>query len=144
MNMLQRLALLVFALVFFTALTVHGKEKERAWETGKVLDSDRSSRYVGSIGDSSATATSTGGNTARISGSSRSTAVYRVRQVYVIELGEYVYVAQERLRWRWSKPADLTVNGSVKVAIEKKKLYLMDDDGKEHEAEIVKKILKEK
>ena len=108
-----------------------------------MLDSDRSSRYVGSIGNSSATATSTGGNTA-ISGSSRSTAVYRVNQVYVIELGEYVYVAQERLRWRWSKPADLTVNGSVKVAIEKKKLYLMDDDGKEHEAEIVKKILKEK
>ena len=51
-------------------------------------------------------------------------------------------MAQQRLRWKWSKPANLTVNGPVKVAIEKDKLFLIGEDGKEHEASIVKKILK--
>jgi hypothetical protein len=32
----------------------------------------------------------------------------------------------------------------VKVAIEKNKLYLLDEDGKEHEADITKKILKDR
>ena len=35
-----------------------------------------------------------------------------------------------------------TVNGPVKYAIEKRKLYVIDDDGKEHEMEIVKRTLK--
>jgi hypothetical protein len=114
------------------------KDKERNWQTGKVLDSDQSRRYVGSISDGS---TTEDGTTSHSSGSS--TAIYRVHQVYVIEVGQYVYVSQERLRWKWSKPADLTVNAPVKVAIEKNTMYLIGDDGKEHEAEIVKKTLKE-
>jgi hypothetical protein len=60
----------------------------------------------------------------------------------VIEGDKYVYLAQERLRWRWSKVANVTVNGSVKYAVEKRKLYVMDEDGKEHEMEIVKKTLR--
>jgi hypothetical protein len=40
----------------------------------------------------------------------------------------------------WSKPAN-PVNGPVKYAVEKRKLLVMDEDGKEHEMEIVKKIL---
>jgi len=60
----------------------------------------------------------------------------------VIEGDKYVYLAQERLHWRWSKPANLTVNGPVKYAVEKRKLFVMDEDGKEHEMEIVKKTLK--
>ena len=62
----------------------------------------------------------------------------------MIEVGDYIYVAQERLRTRRSKPADLTINASVKLAIERDKLYLVGEDGKEHEADITKKILKEK
>ena len=51
--------------------------------------------------------------------------------------------AQERLKWRWSKPANLTVNGPVKYAVEKRKLFVMDEDGREHEMEIVKKTLRQ-
>lgn len=47
-----------------------------------------------------------------------------------------MYTASERLRWRWSKPVDLIVNGPVRFAVEKKKLYLLDEKGKEHEARI--------
>jgi hypothetical protein len=37
----------------------------------------------------------------------------------------------------------LTVNGPVKYAVEKQTLFVIDEDGKEHEMEIVKKTLRE-
>ena len=40
-------------------------------------------------------------------------------------------------------PANLTVNAPVKFAIEKRKLFVIDDDGKEHEMEIIKQVLKQ-
>src|SRR5713101_1789128 len=71
------------------------------------------------------------------------TAVYRVYETFLIEGETHAYLAQERLRWRWSKPANLTVNGPVKFAVEKRKLFVIDEDGKEHEMEIVKKVLRQ-
>lgn len=35
------------------------------------------------------------------------TAVYRVYETFIIEGETYAYVSQERLRWKWSKPANL-------------------------------------
>jgi hypothetical protein len=35
------------------------------------------------------------------------------------------------------------VNGPVKFAVEKRKLFVIDEDGKEHEMEIVKKVLRQ-
>ena len=70
------------------------------------------------------------------------TAVYRVFETFLIEGDRYAYLVQERLRWRWSKPANVTVNGLVKFAVDKRKLYVLDEDGKEHEMEIVKKTLR--
>jgi hypothetical protein len=69
--------------------------------------------------------------------------VYRVYETFLIEGQTYAYLAQERLRWKWSKPANLTVNGPVKFAVEKRKLFVVDDDGKEHQMEIIKKVLKQ-
>jgi hypothetical protein len=37
----------------------------------------------------------------------------------------------------------LTVNAPVKYAVEKRKLFVVDEDGKEHEMEIVKKVLRQ-
>jgi hypothetical protein len=130
----------VFLLVILlgTFGLAEAKNKQRDWQTGKVLDSDQARRYIGSVSNGSATDY---GSTVQATGSS--TAAYQVTQTYVVEIGTYVYVGQERLRWRWSKPADLTVNRPVVVAIEKDKMYLFGNDGNEHEATIVKKILKE-
>jgi len=74
--------------------------------------------------------------------STSQTAIYRVYQDFVIEGETYAYYAQEHIKWRWSKPANLTVNGTVKYAVDKRKLYVIDDDGKEHEMEIMKKVLR--
>ena len=117
------------------------KEKERQWQTGKVLDANRDRTYVGSIDSASGSATTTGNTTAgQVSGST--TAVYRVYETYEIEAGDYVYLCQEHIRWKWSKPAMLTVNGPVQFAIEKDRLYIKSEDGSEHETKIIKKILK--
>jgi hypothetical protein len=103
-------------------------EKQRDWQTGKVLDTERNRRFTG---------------TYTPQGSGFGTAVYRTYARYAIETEKYVYLGEERLPWRWSKPAQLIVNTSVKFAIEKRKLYIIDDDGKEHEAKIVKQVLKQ-
>src|ERR1035437_10880253 len=120
-------------------------EKQRDWQTGKVLDSQRSRYFAGTVGNANTTGTAqANGNYGTYQGNTNTsqTAVYRVYETFLIEGETHAYLAQERLRWRWSKPANLTVNGPVKFAIEKRKLFVIDEDGKEHEMEIVKKVLK--
>lgn len=63
-------------------------------------------------------------------------------QVYTIEGDKKIYIAREHLLFPWSKPADVTVGESVKFAVEKGKLYILDDSGKEHKASIVKVRMK--
>ena len=121
---------LVLSLLILVVIPIQAKEKNRAWQTGKVLDSDRASTYAGTVITGLETGTAIG------------VPVNKVHQTYVIDLGDIVYVARQHLRWKWSKSAELTVNGTVKVAIEKSKLYLIGEDGKEYEADIVKKSLK--
>lgn len=117
-------------------------EKKRDWQTGKVLDTERQRYFAGTVGNSNTygNVDSSGGIHANSSGGE--TAIYRVFETFVIEGDQYVYLAQERLRWRWSKAANVTVNGPVKYAVEKRNLYVIDEDGKEHEMEIVKKTLR--
>jgi hypothetical protein len=118
-------------------------EKHRDWLTGKVLDSQRQRYFAGTVGGSSTTGNiDEGSGTYRGQSNGSQTAIYRVFETFVIEGDMYVYLAQERLRWRWSKAANVTVNAPVKYVVEKRKLYLLDEDGKEHEMEIVKKTLK--
>jgi hypothetical protein len=68
--------------------------------------------------------------------------LYKVYENFIIEGDDIVYVTQERIRWRWSKAAHVTVNGEVKYYVDKRKLHVLDDDGKEHVIEIVKQIQK--
>ena len=140
------LTLLVFAVFLHTPLhNAVGAEKPRDWQTGKVLDSQRSRYFAGTVGNTNTTGTAQdNGNNGTYQGNTNSsqTAVYRVFETFLIEGETHAYLAQERLKWRWSKSANLTVNGPVKFAVEKRKLFVMDEDGKEHEMEIVKKVLR--
>ncbi len=131
----------LFALVLLIA-TFAAAEKSRNWQNGTVLDSNRSRYFAGTVGNAN-----TNGNISDSGGyygdtATSERAIYRVYQNFVIAGDQYVYLAQEHLKWRWSKPADLTVNGKVKYAVEKRKFYVIDDEGKEHEMEIVKKTLR--
>ena len=69
-----------------------------------------------------------------------SSAIYRVDELYYIKCDGYVYVASQRLRWRWSKPARLVVNKEVQVAIVKDTMYLLDEAGQEYKTSILKRV----
>jgi len=93
--MLSMKPFLAFAVVcvplMLLANTSFAKEKQREWQTGKVVDTNRDRTYAGSVGNASGTATTSGGTTyGNASGSSA--AVYRVYKTYTIEAGDYVYV----------------------------------------------------
>ena len=68
-----------------------------------------------------------------------------VFQDFQFEGEKKIYTAREPLKYRWSKEANLTVNGPVKFAVDahERKLFVIDDDGKEHAMEIIKKALRE-
>jgi hypothetical protein len=139
----RSLALWTICALILTIGQADGKEKERQWQTGKVLDTNRERTYEGTVDNASGTAT-TSGNNAYGSASASSRAVYRVYETYRIEARDYIYECQEHIRWRWSKPAQLTVNGPVQFAIEKDRIYIKSEDGTEHETKIIKKMLKPK
>ena len=133
------------ALALFVAGNIYSAERIKDWQIGKVLDSERSRYFAGTVGNANTTGTAQAtGNYGTYQGNTNSsqTAIYRVFENFLIEGETYAYLGQERLRWRWSKPANLTVNGLVKYAVEKRKLFVIDDDGKEHEMEIIKKTLR--
>jgi len=126
-------------LLLLTAGLAISKERVRDWQVGKVLNSKRSDEYAATVPRSG-----TNGEYGNYPDqtTSRHRPVYNVYQTFVIGTDKCTYVAQQRLRWRWSKPADVTVNGPVRFAADKRKLFLIDDDGKKYEMEIVKRILK--
>src|ERR1019366_3759012 len=136
-----------------------GHSADHQWLTGKIIDQNRA-RYLAMIehsGRSSTTAngsvTATGqsttigdNTTTNINGSYSGTSstdysgsdmpLYRVYENLTIEGDDMVYVTQERIRWRWSKAAQVTVNGEVKYYVDKRKLHVLDDSGKEHVIQI--------
>ncbi len=136
----------LFSISILMLQNMAAAEKSRDWQTGKVLDSQRNRYFAGTVGNANTTGTAqANGNYGTYQGNTNSsqTAVYRVYETFFIEGDTYAYLAQERLRWKWSKPANLTINGPVKYAVEKRKLFVIDEDGKEHEMEIEKKILRQ-
>ncbi len=115
-------------------------EKHRGWQTGIVLDPQQSQYFP-----TNSPETQTNG-----------------RDVTFIIQGEtYVYLVQQRLRWNWSKAANLTVKMPVKFTTDERrvlfrgddgkkhetqwhKFFVIDNHGKEHEMEIVKKLRKQR
>jgi hypothetical protein len=99
-------------------LTATAADK-RVWQDGKTLSSERLERPCG-----------------------EKSCVY---QEFHIQGQTKEYTARETLVWRWSKAANVTVNGPVKFAVNQheRKLFVVDDDGKEHQMEVVSKALRQ-
>jgi hypothetical protein len=130
------------AVVLVSALTLAAT---RNWQSGtltateqeKVKESStKTSNTEGSAKDK--------GNKAEFSKDTTTTTTdnYETYQIYTIETDKRVYVAREHLLFPWSKSANMTVGETVKFVPEKNKVYMLDDDGKEHKAKIVKVSMK--
>ncbi len=124
----------VFALVVTSPSFGRKKPPDRIWQMGKVLDSQRSQEFAGTVDQPGAVI-----NGRRITNDAKAV-VYQTQQILVIESDTYTYTVSE-MPGR-AKPANVTVNGRVVFAIEGTILYLLDDDGKEHKTEITKKVLR--
>ncbi|HYW45189.1 MAG TPA: hypothetical protein VE959_20165 [Bryobacteraceae bacterium] len=125
--------LLIPLIVVVIALTgpAFGGKKNRDWQTGKLVDSQRSQNVVGAV-----ERPPVGFDSRR-----RTNNVYETRDTFIIETDSYTYTASEIVRG--TKPANVTVNGPVKFAIDGTTMYLLDDGGKEHKADVTKKVLRE-
>ena len=112
-------------LTLLAAVLVFGaSDKKHEWQEGKLIDVSTEPYTYGSV------VNGTGG-------------IHQGEYItYRIDDGKYIYVAKHSHR-RHDKALPVTVNDKIKFAVEKEKVYILDEDGKEHELKFVKKTLKE-
>ncbi len=113
----------------------------RDWQTGTLLETEQEKVPSGTISHSNTDVTAKDkGDKTQYSGSKTTTTTqdYDTFQIYTIEGTSKVYTAKEQLLFPWSKPANVSVGEKVKYVIDKNRMYLLDDDGKEHKAKITK------
>ena len=118
-----------------------GADNSRNWQSGTLLETEKQQVPQGTTKTSNTEGTAKNkGNKTDYSQTTTATTThdYDTFQVYTIQGDSKTYVARERLNFPWSKPANITVGEKVKYAVEKNKLYLLDDDGKQHKAGISK------
>ena len=138
------LALIPLATLTFSP-SLQAAKHERNWQTGTLLDAQRSRVYLGTYSNTSTNGNATAyGNSATYSGSSTTTqqARYGQQEVEVVDGGDKIYVVERLLKWRWSREANLTANAPIKFVIEGRNMYLLDDDGREYKTKVIKKTLK--
>jgi len=123
---------------------VTAAEKKRDWQMGKVLDAQVVKTYAGSSSHSTPLPglKADGKYSTEASTVTNTTADYDTNLIVTIQGDTRVYIASERITLRNRHAANLTVNAPVKYAVEKNKLFLLGEDGKEHEAHITKQILR--
>jgi hypothetical protein len=116
-------------------------DSSRNWQSGTLLETEKEQVRQGTTKTSNTEGKAkTKGNKTDYSETTTSTTTedYDTFQVYTIQGDGKTYFAREKLNFPWSKPANVTVGEKVKYAVEKNKLYLLDDDGKQHKAGISK------
>ena len=116
-------------------------QKSRDWQSGMLMESEQQKVKTGTThtANTDASAKDNGNKT----NYSQNTTInsndnYDTFQIYTIRGPHKTYIARETLNFPWSKPANVTVGEKVKYAVEKNKLFLFDDDGKEHKATVTK------
>ncbi|MEO7005105.1 MAG: hypothetical protein ABI064_06665 [Acidobacteriaceae bacterium] len=113
----------------------------RQWQSGKLLNTEQQK-----VTEGSTTTYHTNSEAKRKHGKSNysenTTATTNdnvdTYEIYTIQGPERTYVAREKLLFPWSKPANVVVGAEVKYAIDGRKLYILDEEQKQHKASIVK------
>lgn len=101
--------------------------KARDWQTGTVLDPHHSPYFTASTNDPPY-------------GGAADVPLMKVYEPFLIEGETTAYFGREGLRWQWKKPANLKLGGPVKFAVAGRKMFVIDDNGKEHRMAITKQI----
>lgn len=135
----------LFMAVFVGGTVVLGATRQ--WQSGKLLDTEQQKVKEGSTTTYNTDGQAKDKKNGKTDYSQNTTATTTdnidTYEVYTIQGADKTYVAREKLLFPWSKPANVTVGADVKYAIDGRKLYILDDDQKEHKASIVKTTLNE-
>jgi hypothetical protein len=140
----SRLAYVSLGCILLSAVALLAAD--RNWQNGTLTGTEQEKVKEGSTETSSTEGSAKGkGNKTEFSKDTTATTTdhYETYQIYTIETDNRVYVVKEHLLFPWSKSANVSVGQPVKFAAEKNKVYILDDDKKEHKATIVKVNMKE-
>ena len=113
----------------------------RDWQSGMLMETEQQKVKTGTIHTANTDGSAKdNGNKTNYSQNTTVTSTddYDTFQVYTVQGPHKTYIAREQLLFPWSKPANVTVGEHVKYVVEKNKLILLDDDGKQHKASITK------
>lgn len=140
--MKARLLLAVVLVVGVACASWSQQKKTRNWQEGVLLSVEKTKEL-----DSTTTTTDTEGKVKpgdKYSEQSTSTKNqnYDYYAIYAVQAGDIIYTARQHLLFSFSKPANIALGEKLKYAVEKDKLYMLDDDGKEFSAKVVKQALK--
>ena len=124
--------------VLIATLATSAWAKDRIWQDGSLLDT-RSNKYFRSI-ESSGEADRA--PSSRMFTDAQTVQTNTIYDRYVVESADGVYLV-ERARFKSSKPSLLRPNLSIKFAIEKKKIWLLDEEGRELETTILERFAKD-
>src|SRR5581483_5906565 len=105
------------------ALVAIAAEKQRVWQTGKVLDSKRSRYFAGTIGSHQHDRNRPSARQLRIPSGEHEHFTDCSLQVLREHFDRGRNTRIPGTGNGWSKSANLTVNGPVKFAVEKRKLF---------------------
>jgi len=121
---------LFWAVLFLVVCSSFLLAKDRAWTTGTLVnaETERGTRDVGVP-----PTIITGPKVVSL----RNDVTY-----YTIDDGKYRWVVSRRMTKKDDKPLNVTVDGQVKFAIEKRTCYLLDEQGEEHKLAVERKTLK--
>jgi hypothetical protein len=133
------------AMFALAAIAGFGGSKERDWQSAKLLDPDRTKYFTDEHRDSTETrpGLDTGVNNGYTASANIAAASPAVHDFYIVETQGMVYLA-ERIRLKASPAAKLAVTRPVKFAVDKKNLYLMNENGDEYQTKILKQVERER
>ena len=119
--------------------------KERDWQRAKLLDPDRTKYFSDrNLHASEGQLDQFQNSSGVVSSVNRPpTSSMAVDEYFIVETLDRVYLV-DRVRLQSAHPARLPLTRPVKYAIEKDKLYLLNEDGEEYPTKIVKQIIKDR
>ena len=126
------------AALLIAILATSAWAKDRIWQDGSLLDT-RGNKYFPSI-DASGEADRA--PSSQMFSTTQTVQTNIVYDHYVVESGEAVYLV-ERARLKSAQPSLLRPYLSIKFAMDKKKIWLLDEKGREMETTILKRIDKD-
>lgn len=137
-----RLILILF-LTTTTALA-HKNAPIRSWQEGTLLDLKVSKDLIRYDYTNTTTANTNRNYTnANTFSSGSAQPVYRTYVTVRIDDDDRFYIAQQDLRFPWSKAPNLVINGPVRFTLDRGKLIVLDNDGKEHGMKVMQQVLKQ-